>query len=493
MGAQEASDAGAAEWFYDDGAQPRGPFSLGAIGQLVAAGVVAAGVAVARDGDEGWRPYAEVAEPGNGGAGWFYHDGSEERGPVDLATLQQMLAAGMVTGGTLVRPAGEDSWRTLQNTMSGRAAATGGAKEGVRGTPGSVVRGVQEMMSVFSGLPHLDGFGLGMLFRGALDWRGGRGRIDERFNAGCRLTTPALCEVDAGWPVPWAFPRILLVGVAMTIGLAIAFHLFGNSKVLPGLMIAGSFAVPAACLAMFFEMNVPRNVSMTRVSYLVAAGGALSLLVSLVLYSALPLATTFLGAMAAGIIEEAGKLLAVVVLVGGAGRYGWTLNGILFGAAVGTGFAGFESAGYLFEACLGGCSAGDFYFLMVQRGLFSPFCHVVWTATVVGALWRAKGEGSPWGHLADRRFLRILAIVMGLHMLWNSPLHFMLGTGGYWGLRLVYASWVVSVVGSWYLALMLVQEGLNEVRMAQGMGAGRGGVAGRSVRMPATRAEEAVA
>lgn len=257
----------------------------------------------------------------------------------------------------------------------------------------------------------------------------------------------------------------------MTFGLALMFHLFENPMGLPGLMIAGAFVVPAACLALFFEMNVLRNVSMTKVSYLVAAGGVLSLLLSLVLYRALEAPSTFLGAMSAGIIEEAGKLLAAMLLVGGARRFGWTLNGILFGAAVGTGFAGFESAGYLFTALFDGSTPGGFYAVMLQRALFSPFCHVVWTATVVGALWRVKREGGPWGHLGDKRFWRVLLIVMGLHMLWNSPLHWIGADNALFG-RISVATWVVSLVGSWYLVLMLVQEGLYEVKRAQGQRVG---------------------
>ena len=53
--------------------------------------------------------------------------------------------------------------------------------------------------------------------------------------------------------------------------------------------------------------------------------------------------------MLKGVLEETGKALALLVVVGSL-RYRWQLNGLLFGAAVGAGFAGFESAGYAFGA-----------------------------------------------------------------------------------------------------------------------------------------------
>lgn len=55
-----AAAGDAAEWFYDDGTEPRGPFTLRAIGQMARAGVVGADVPVARDGAGGWRPLSEV-------------------------------------------------------------------------------------------------------------------------------------------------------------------------------------------------------------------------------------------------------------------------------------------------------------------------------------------------------------------------------------------------------------------------------------------------
>ena len=57
-------------------------------------------------------------------------------------------------------------------------------------------------------------------------------------------------------------------------------------------------------------------------------------------------------ALLTGATEETGKALALLIVLGSP-RYRWQLNGLLFGAAVGAGFAGFESAGYALGAALG--------------------------------------------------------------------------------------------------------------------------------------------
>jgi RsiW-degrading membrane proteinase PrsW (M82 family) len=81
-------------------------------------------------------------------------------------------------------------------------------------------------------------------------------------------------------------------------------------------------------------------------------GGVLALLLSLFMYrlgAAFPI--QWLGASIAGLVEEPAKLLTLVIVINNP-RYRYTLNGLLLGAAVGTGFAAFESAGYGLSAGL---------------------------------------------------------------------------------------------------------------------------------------------
>lgn len=84
------------------------------------------------------------------------------------------------------------------------------------------------------------------------------------------------------------------------------------------------------------------------------------------------------------------------------------------------------------------------------RGLLSPGGHVAWTALVGAALWRVRGD------VRDVRFLRVLALVMGLHMVWNAPLPLPF-----------HAVQLALTAIAWLAILGFVQAGLKQVREAQ--------------------------
>ena len=96
-------------------------------------------------------------------------------------------------------------------------------------------------------------------------------------------------------------------------------------------MVTGSFVVPMAAVILFYELNAPRNVSMFVALRLVFIGGAISLLVSLVLFRLGADLTRLVSASAAGFVEETGKLAAVVFAARKLSpvRYRYTLNGLL--------------------------------------------------------------------------------------------------------------------------------------------------------------------
>jgi RsiW-degrading membrane proteinase PrsW (M82 family) len=249
----------------------------------------------------------------------------------------------------------------------------------------------------------------------------------------------------------------------------------------------GSMVVPLATVFLFWEMNTPRNVSFHTVLTLVCMGGVISLLVSLIGFELAHL--DWLGAAQAGIVEETGKLLAVVLVVRGA-RYRWILNGMVFGAAIGAGFSAFETAGYsfsdgFFDNFLGytlnhiGAVFGDSDALrklvgtsqiigysgmldqIHSRSYLAPFGHMLWTAISAGALWRVKGD-RPFrvSMLFNASFLKTFLIPVGLHMLWNSPLLDQSNS-----LALVKRLFLGAV--GWYVALTMIQQGLRQVREAQ--------------------------
>ncbi|MBQ9447863.1 MAG: PrsW family intramembrane metalloprotease, partial [Victivallales bacterium] len=168
----------------------------------------------------------------------------------------------------------------------------------------------------------------------------------------------------------------------------------------------------------------------------------------------------WMGASVAGIAEEIGKLAAVLLLARSR-RYPYILNGLLFGAAVGAGFAAYESAGYaltilvssIIHATLANAEKivaalqavngtqvnlaqvlGELYTVFAAnvdggmlaniavRGLLAPFGHVAWTAIAAGGFWMVKGDRKfTASMLADIRFVGCLLCAMVLHIVWNSP------------------------------------------------------------------------
>ena len=299
----------------------------------------------------------------------------------------------------------------------------------------------------------LEGFSLKEMFSEVFRKRSEE-EIDEYFIAGTSRTTPAIDEVPTGWPKPWFFSRVLAFVAVIYFGFSYAMQQFNNSNLIPGMIMMGSLAVPLATVFLFFELNTPRNVSFHRVLMLVCFGGLVSLIISLVGFSAAQL--DWLGASAAGIVEETGKLLAVVLVVRG-NRYRYILNGMLFGAAVGAGFAAFESAGYALNALLDNRSLDAMTANIQLRAMLSPFGHVAWTAITAGALWRAR-DGQPLKaqHFFDPRFVKAFCIPMVLHMIWNAPLPSPL-----------YARHLALGVIGWFVVFGLVQQGLRQVRAEQ--------------------------
>lgn len=285
--------------------------------------------------------------------------------------------------------------------------------------------------------------------------------MEEQLVTGTSKNTPAITDIETDWARPWLFSRLLAVGIIVSFLLLIGFRTFGNAKLLADLMFVGSFAMPLATLVFFLEMNALRNISIFVVIGLVFLGGAASLLVALVFFRNLTFISSTFGAAGAALIEEPAKLLIVIFLFGKSLRHRWILNGMLLGAAVGTGFEVFESAGYAFETTLQyGADAGVDNIIL--RGLLAPFMHVVWTANAAAALWIVKGHNKfQWNMLGSGKFLRIFASSVLLHFTWNSNFSII-------PLPLVGdVKLLILGVISWFIAFMLVQEGLKQLNEAR--------------------------
>jgi RsiW-degrading membrane proteinase PrsW (M82 family) len=304
-------------------------------------------------------------------------------------------------------------------------------------------------------LEKIDGFSFTKFFGDVLKRRA----FDEgerRLSVGFANTTPEIDAAMSLMPSPWLFARVLVFSLLSYAIFYFAWYQFGNTKVVPGLIVIGSFAVPLSMSVLFYELNTPRNVSIVRVVQFMIAGGAASILFSLVINDFTPL-LGMIGAPAAGAIEECGKFATVCLIYEGSKnlreRYPYLLNGLLLGAAVGAGFAAFESAGYALE--LGLQDGGDAMLQNIAvRGLLSPFGHIIWTAISAGIYWRQRHlHVTIMETLTDKSFLIVFAVPVVLHAIWDTDFQLPF-----------YGKYVLLGAIGWVVVISLVQSGLREMK-----------------------------
>ena len=278
--------------------------------------------------------------------------------------------------------------------------------------------------------------------------------IEEYFTVGTPTTTPQIDDVDTVWPKPWMFFRTLIGALVVYFLFVQAWREFYNINLVPGMIMIGSFAVPISTLILFLEVNVRKNVSLYQVVRLLFVGGIISMIAALILFQVTDaFKLNWLGASVAGIVEEPAKLLALFLVINTT-RYKYIHNGLLFGAAIGTGFAAFESAGYALYAGLTNSDPDAMMDSIVLRGMLSPFTHIVWTGMCGAALWKVKGKNKfNVEMLRDKRFVRIFVIAIIMHMIWNSPL-----------IIPFFGKYLLLGLLAWIIVIALIQEGLKQLQ-----------------------------
>lgn len=290
--------------------------------------------------------------------------------------------------------------------------------------------------------------------------------FEAKLSVGTEHTTPALHTAMTAFPKPWIFVKVL-TGSLLTYLLLLALlshYQLSAINLIPALIFTGCFAVPIAVLTLFFEMNTTENVSVVFVSKLVLVGGALSFLFTFALFDYFPILEKLYGAASAGFIEEIAKFAAVLILGRQLikSRHPYILNGILYGAAVGTGFAGFESAGYALRAGLESNSFKALNDLIILRGMLSPFMHITWTAIAAGAFWMTYAKTQDiLKSIFSGRFLSLFAISIGIHFLWNFPLIETLNLPEI----LEYVKLFLLGILSWMIVFRITFTGFQEIRI----------------------------
>ncbi|MGN0867513.1 MAG: PrsW family intramembrane metalloprotease [Oligosphaeraceae bacterium] len=262
---------------------------------------------------------------------------------------------------------------------------------------------------------------------------------------GSPSTTPALTAIPTTWPTPWLFLRVAAVTLIAAFLLYWRAEDLGQTVIFP-LLLTGIAGLQCAVMLLFWEMNAPRNISLIQVGKCIAVGGFLSIFFTLLF---LKIFGEYENPIWAGPVEETMKLIALCFFAGNK-RYSYKINGLILGAAVGTGFAILEDGYYFF--------ATGAELVMWERALYSLVGHALFTALTGAAYWRVKELQIPLvNRIFSPKFLVPFIVGVGLHMFNNSSLlkdEFLLKIG------------IMFVVG-YFFVLVLLQEGLKEIWMLQ--------------------------
>ncbi len=364
--------------------------------------------------------------------------------------------------------------------------------------------GIEAQIRNIASTDKLEGFSLGQTFSETFKHHG-MGVAEEYAMCGSSRSTPPIEMVDTNWPKPWIFFRLLAALAIAAVGLYFLFSFTQNEYTLPAFIFMGAFAMPLAVLVFIFEMNTPRNVSVVVLGQLFLVGGMIALCMAVLEYQIQAIANF------PGPIEESSKLLAVVLVMYGTRgvRYRYELNGILFGCAVGAGYACFETCGYALFNPGGGfvplIQSGTIQLVLAvtkgtvtqaqvpaalqqvtaaalastvnmleMRGILAPFGHVVWTPIAAGAFWRVKQDKpASLTMLGDSRFLLAFLIPVLMHTLWDITVTFPHLFNPQNQSQATTDNWIMTGIEaftglvSWYVLFTMIQQGLNQVRDVQ--------------------------
>lgn len=211
--------------------------------------------------------------------------------------------------------------------------------------------------------------------------------------------------------------RLFAVGLVLW-GLTVAVtFLTENVNLVPTIILLGSFLVPVTFVVWAFERAQSKELDLLRIARAFLVGGVLGVLGASVLEAHFLSPSPFLY-VGVGLIEELVKALAFIYVARGVTQR--TLRGgMVLGAAVGFGFAAFESAGYALTAVLtvDGLSLQSLVETQLLRGLLAPVGHGLWTAILGGVLFAAC-RNDRW-RITWSVVLAFLGVSL-LHALWDS-------------------------------------------------------------------------
>lgn len=164
----------------------------------------------------------------------------------------------------------------------------------------------------------------------------------------------------------------------------------------------------------------PKRLILFAIAWGAIAAVGLTLLVDLALTLLVGMRTeVFASVIQAPVIEEIAKGIGILIIFLVARRaFDGPVDGIVYGALVGAGFAFTENIQYFAISLIEG-GEGQLTATFVMRGLLSPFAHAMFTALTGFAMGLAARRGASAGSVFGAGALGLLGAVL-LHGFWNG-------------------------------------------------------------------------
>ncbi|MBN1644277.1 MAG: PrsW family intramembrane metalloprotease [Dehalococcoidales bacterium] len=214
---------------------------------------------------------------------------------------------------------------------------------------------------------------------------------------------------------PWL--QILVIGIILFAGAEEALRATGNPNFFPTVIILGASVIPVTFAAYFYKHVKRRELSLPLLTSSFVIGGISGLLIAGFIEFHVAQGVNVFNQFKIGLIEEAVKLIFPFILFV-SDRYRHEADGLIFGVAMGMGFAAFETMSYGMMACYqSGGSIDVIWQIFLVRGLVSPAVHASWTGFLCAVIWRER-ERKAHSSLNFNTNIAFLLVII-LHSLWN--------------------------------------------------------------------------
>lgn len=281
--------------------------------------------------------------------------------------------------------------------------------------------------------------------------------------AGTSLDTATELTMLQKWRKPWLFYPLLIGGAALigiiylvVFGCICVFDISKIAAINLIFVMIPPLIMPLVLMVFFWELNIPRNISIYQMLGYFLVGGMLSLFVTLVVGIIAP------GSIAAfaPFSEEPGKLFASLFFLYLFAKKGkrkvYGITGLVIGAAVGAGFGGFESAQYAYNV-VDWSVVGGFYIwqeafeAIVQseliRGILALGGHTLFCAPYTAAVaLHMKNSKFDKDCFLNKEFAITFGCSFLMHFIWNSNL----GLG--------YIKYILVIAVLWFSTLYITRK-----------------------------------